>query len=441
MLSLLSCGSNAHGQLGLGTTEDTPTYLPCRFSDDLIPSKITKVTEVAAGANHTLILVDYDNNGSIRPLVLGCGDGRQGQLGDRRGLDNSGPMTERVFHPINIPLTEYGLQEHYHPKCIAATWETSFVVFTSENLGHPDVIISFGSNEFGDLGIGHPGTQAHPRRPFNIISFDHLWMDPGTTIRPETLKVVFIMTGQRHVIVKLEVMDESGSPSHRLEGWGASRHGQLGQADTNTTTKLPTLCLSGPAFLSLPTHLKVDNVHASDVVSVAMGIQHSVLHLRSGKVVGLGSNRKHQIDGLSSLTEVHCVGATWNSTLLLRKDDVTGMWGCGSNSHGQLGASSDNVRQSCLVRHATPYPLTSDIMRLICGSEHVLVFVSSQEPKPAELWAWGWNEHGNLGLGDTVDRPDPVQVWATRGQSLEQRGVLLNAWAGMGTSWILLSDL
>lgn len=24
------------------------------------------------------------------------------------------------------------------------------------------------------------------------------------------------------------------------------------------------------------------------------------------------------------------------------------------------------------------------------------------------LWSWGWNEHGNLSLGDTIDRKVPT---------------------------------
>ena len=433
---LLSCGSNAHGQLGVGTREDTATFRSCLFSDNFVPSKISKVVGIATGANHTLLLVDYDDKGTTHHLVLGCGDGQQGQLGEREDL------TTQVFQPIHIPLTEYGLQTHYHPKFVAATWETSFVVFGSENPRHPDVILSFGSNEFGDLGVGHSGTHDYPRRPFNPISLDHLWIDSGSSVRPETLKIVFITTGPRHLIVKLEVQDESGLPSHMLVGWGASRHGQLGPrvvADTDAATKAPTARLPGPTFLSVPTHLKVDNVHPSDVVSVAMGIQHSVLHLRSGKVIGLGSNRKHQIDGLLSVADAQCVGATWNSTLLLRKGDVTDVWSCGSNTHGQLGTSTD-IRQCCLDRIATPPTLTTDSMRLVCGSEHVLAFIPSHGSKPAELWAWGWNEHGNLGVGDVVDRFNPVQVWPTTRRGLDGGGTLADVWAGMGTSWILVSD-
>ena len=31
---------------------------------------------------------------------------------------------------------------------------------------------------------------------------------------------------------------------------------------------------------------------------------------------------------------------------------------------------------------------------------------------PGEIYTWGWNEHGNLGLGDTKDRSEPTLVKA-----------------------------
>ena len=32
-----------------------------------------------------------------------------------------------------------------------------------------------------------------------------------------------------------------------------------------------------------------------------------------------------------------------------------------------------------------------------------------QKPQK-QLYSWGWNEHGNLGLGDKVDRHEPTLV-------------------------------
>lgn len=64
---------------------------------------------------------------------------------------------------------------------------------------------------------------------------------------------------------------------------------------------------------------------------------------------------------------------------------------------------------------ATSPPLTD----LACGSEHTVALL-----RCGCVAAWGWNEHGNLGTGDTVTRHRPVTAWDARGG---QRGLAVAA--------------
>ena len=43
-------------------------------------------------------------------------------------------------------------------------------------------------------------------------------------------------------------------------------------------------------------------------------------------------------------------------------------------------------------------------------SKFMVVSAGEEGPSGGELWAWGHNEFGQLGLGDTTDRSSPVQV-------------------------------
>ncbi|KAF8961989.1 hypothetical protein BDZ97DRAFT_2059843 [Flammula alnicola] len=56
-------------------------------------------------------------------------------------------------------------------------------------------------------------------------------------------------------------------------------------------------------------------------------------------------------------------------------------------------------------------------------------------PKSPQVWEWGWNEHGNLGMSHTEDAPTSVKLWPPPGDDEKVLNVC-GIWAGSGTSWI-----
>lgn len=70
-----------------------------------------------------------------------------------------------------------------------------------------------------------------------------------------------------------------------------------------------------------------------------------------------------------------------------------------SINDGNAGGSNNNSSSSAPLRHiapcrAGPLPNGSPIHEIWCGSEHTIAADAS-----GGLWARGWNEHGNLGVG------------------------------------------
>lgn len=82
----------------------------------------------------------------------------------------------------------------------------------------------------------------------------------------------------------------------------------------------------------------------------------------------------------------------------------------GSNEYGQLG-TGEHGPEACCVR-PTPLKLLHDMMvtQVVCGRYHTIC-VTAQ----SQVFAWGHNQLGQLGLGDKRDRAAPTAVdalWA-----------------------------
>ena len=81
------------------------------------------------------------------------------------------------------------------------------------------------------------------------------------------------------------------------------------------------------------------------------------------------------------------------STFVVRKDGS--LWAWGSNDYGQLGVGDTNARLS-------PAKVMDNVSTINNGPFAV--------KKDGSLWAWGNNPFGGLGVGDTNDRLSPAKV-------------------------------
>ncbi|CAJ1327670.1 unnamed protein product [Effrenium voratum] len=164
---------------------------------------------------------------------------------------------------------------------------------------------------------------------------------------------------------------------------------------------------------------KIESIEHMQVESVAAGNGFTVLTDKvDGRLMGVGRGDRGQL-GMGgadrddkerikfssalgeqllqiSAGESHCLA-------LCRSGRVLGF---GENKHGQLGVGD-------FVSSATPKPVPSlhsrPVVRVCCGASHSLARTAT-----GLLWAWGCNEHGQLGLGDLKPRFRPEQVKAMR---------------------------
>jgi protein ATS1 len=274
-----------------------------------------------------------------------------------------------------------------------------------------------GSNDFGALGVGTKQATATPA----VVSFDHLTVE-GRSIDFNELIVESIVAGPRHVVLHMRAVLNN---KHTLVGWGLARHGQLG--DTKIVNH------DRPYII---------DVSPDPVQTCSLGLQHTVICHQSGRTTAFGSNKKGQLHGMSSWGRVRQVGCTWNGTYLLKDDDENTLLSTGSNAHGQLGRESQ-VEENRVTVGPVEFTLSHDgrlpsLRSFACGSEHVMAAISPSGSLDMEVWGWGWNEHGNLGLDHTDNVTKPIKIWPAGLGGHELNGRIARIWAGNGTSWILL---
>ncbi|KAH9854412.1 RCC1/BLIP-II [Lenzites betulinus] len=435
-LSLMSAGSNARGQLATGSLDDTHHFVCCSFlgaPSGHLPSNIFALEDIACGANHTLTLLRRRDG--LNEL-WGCGDGRRQQLGlsyvaavEEEGGEAMNATA--IFRPLDLGL--HALQilheiplDGYTVRLIAAGWETSYAVLSCP--GRDDILLSMGADDFGNLGVGSSRTLKSKEQQRSAVS-----LVPLRTVSPSqnpngTMTVLALSAGPHHIIAQIATSAPDASTEATMVGWGTARHGQLGPMCNATRRPLP--------FTPVPHKIPVAS--PEQVTQLALGNQHTTFLRSSGTLDALGSNRKDQLSGLADLHDIERVACTWNGTYALLRSGM--VVAAGSNTHSQLGrGASHHERQSTLAPVRFPSDLyPARVVDIVCGSEHVLCIVERSDPTQetiSEVWGWGWNEHGNLGIGGTEDVDIPAKLWPRRETDL---GRVKNVWAGCGTSWILV---
>jgi len=192
--------------------------------------------------------------------------------------------------------------------------------------------------------------------------------------------------------------------------WGRNECGQLGHGDTEELKYMR------------PT--QVMDLAANCCISIGAGGKHSTALTTKHKVFAWGSNECGQL-GLGIRDELRAYPdsvrglelpvRTWcadNFTVALSMTEQVYVWG--GNEHGQLGLGHTS---SINAPRALSFFESVQVSQLVCGSHHCLALVAFQPPgfertfKTIErVYAWGRGDEGQLGLGDTVSRMVPTHV-------------------------------
>jgi alpha-tubulin suppressor-like RCC1 family protein len=189
-----------------------------------------------------------------------------------------------------------------------------------------------------------------------------------------------------------------------LWSWGANGYGQLGMGNTNED-------YNNIAQVGNNSDWSLISAGSSHVISIKTNCTIWLWGYNNKGQLGLGDtginrNTPTQIGSLSYWSIV----AAGNSHSIALKTDST-LWSWGNNQYGQLGLNDTNNRTT-----PSQFNANSDWLTIIAGSDHTLSIKTN-----GTLWSWGRNNNGQLGLGDSgtaTYRKTPTQIgnasdWAT----------------------------
>ncbi|WVQ79476.1 hypothetical protein IAT38_001575 [Cryptococcus sp. DSM 104549] len=449
--NLLACGSNAASHLAIGHSLDVSLLTPTVFHPSLAPIPATsRILDVVSTSAHSLLLLSLavSEDAPSRNILLGAGTNTLGQLGPRCAL--WGDVKPQARCTAVDLVADAGVEGDWEPVKMATTWTTSIVVY--QRLPEPpstvvgegsssgaaasqpiapspspqQIVLSCGSNDFGELGSTSPLTLSNTPSPIPISQPSQrptvvdLGLAPGEQIE-------LIKGGQRHVVAVIS--GEGGA--QRVLGWGAARKGELDAktiSQPGAQRQVPSARARGkgkaaapaPSPTSPPVPITLPLPAGERITSLALGAAHTLALLSGGRVLGWGSDAKGQLLGVHELRGVRGIAATWGGSYFLTNEGVLSQ---GSNTHSQLvrGQSPPEARGLVALEDGWS-PET-----IIAGSEHLLVL--ARKGTEQGLWTGGWNEHGNLALGDQTDRDELRTVELGEG---DVRGI----WGGCASTWV-----
>jgi alpha-tubulin suppressor-like RCC1 family protein len=368
-------GNNFLGQLGNGVPlpypDDSPSTMPVEVSN-LDGAELKAIT---GGANHSLAL---KNDGT----VLAWGLNQDGELGDGTNTDSSTPVE------VNDPNDPSGYLTGV--SAIAAGGAHSLALKSDGS------VWAWGSNFSGQLGDGT--TTDSSNKPVKVANLSGV-----------------------------EAISGGGAPSYNLAlkddgtvwAWGdntASQGSRIGGQ------------LGDDEISSSNTPLQVSDLPGG-IDAIAAGAEHGLALKDDGTVWAWGYNFFGQLGNgtttdsssskpvqVSELVGIKAIAAGGSFSLAL-KDDGT-VWAWGDNRFGQLGDGTftEGTVTTCEITGGggrmisscpgsnTPVQMSEvgGIEAIAAGGAHGLALKDD-----GTVWAWGYNQFGQLGNGTTTLSTSP----------------------------------
>ncbi|KAI3382437.1 hypothetical protein SNEBB_003489 [Seison nebaliae] len=224
-------------------------------------------------------------------------------------------------------------------------------------------VYTCGSNEYGQLGRDGPSS-----KPFIVSGF-----------------------------IEPFLKEKNGKPPF-IKQIAASKYGSF------------ALTYNGCIFQwgSLDTYRSGEN-HHQQIPTLLCG--HSQWNENNAQTTTTTSNDKEKNGMMTKDIMISISHLSAGDAHLICLSDNGKLYGMGSNSHGQLGTGDTKNREIC-----TPIESLSllPIEMIACGARHSMILTTS-----GKVFAFGSNQHGQLGIGNCEDK-----IWPIKVKSLEKEIII-----------------
>jgi len=289
-----------------------------------------------------------------------------------------------------------------------------------------DRIYSAGFNSYGSCGVG---SSAGKVDSFTAITF------PDDAVGSKVNRIDVISSGvyTDHTFI-VTVNEENGMQS--IFGFGSNLNQQLGFSKALCSTE-STLKTQHQKHVISPQRIESLNVHFEGyghrIVQIATGLEHSLFLTANGRVFSCGDNFHGQCGVISpSRDSQHDAANDENDGRYIENlqiipllydiekiacgafhnlciDQEHNLWTFGCNESGELGLGADNTSPKICAAVRNPHFSGNevDIVEMKCGDMHSMVFTVD-----GTVYLFGANGSGQIGngeVGQSVNVPFRVQ--------------------------------
>ncbi len=414
--NVFSWGLDTQGQLGNNSTTKTDTPVEVigvgGIGDLGTTSPSTPIIQISAGGAFAIAL---DSSGN----VFTWGQDNEGQLGN-------GSASGHSATPVEVLGGEQGGTDLSNIIWISAGLDYGLAL---DSTGE---VWAWGNNSDGQFGNGSSGTTSD-----TPVAVANIFTTLGLSLINTTSPSISGSEGESSY-----VLDSSGN----VWAWGNNNDGQLGNG-TITNSDIP---------------IKIPGL--VNITEISGGVDFALALNSSGNVYAWGNNAQDQL-GIGSTTPTtsdtpvevvggaqggtdlsNIIGISANNETSLALTSGGNVYSWGSNAVGQLGNDTTTSSDSPVEVHGVNNSgFLGNITQVAEGADTTAADSASYALSSAgNVYAWGHNNDGQLGIGSTSTSEYPVEVHGVSGGDLggitqiaagQDFGLALNSSTGNVYAW------